>query len=114
MNQRLSLKALAEAVLARKGEPERESGTAWNTAQCDTNTPSCSPVSEARGRVGERGAYEALRKRISKANHWVELHEIISDAECAFVAGQLTSQDVDGLALECAQEAHTLPKHAPL
>jgi hypothetical protein len=114
MTQRQSLKALAEAVLARKGEPEREIGTGWNKAQCNTNIPSCSAVSEARGGTPEQGAYDALRRRIRRANDWGDLHEIISDAECAFAAGQLTGDDVDGLALECAQEAHTLPKHAPL
>lgn len=59
------------------------------------------------------GPLRALQERIGRAASWEDLPAVLADAQVCYVNGELTGEEVEGLATVCAQEAQALPEVAP-
>jgi hypothetical protein len=52
-------------------------------------------------------------ERIRRANDWQDLHAVLTDAQVAFVTGDVVGEDVERLASEADVRSHSLPEYSP-
>jgi hypothetical protein len=52
-------------------------------------------------------------RRITNARSWVDLYEVLGDAEVAYAEGELAGEEVETLAARCRRMANSLPEHTP-
>ena len=73
---------------------------------------SVTPSVDGAGHVTEESTLnlDAYSLRIVEAQSWDDLYAILTDAEVAYAAGELSGEEVEVLAAVCAQEANTLPE----
>jgi hypothetical protein len=50
-------------------------------------------------------------QRLGEAQSWDDLYGLLADAEVDYAAGELSGDEVEGLAVECARKSRRLPEH---
>jgi hypothetical protein len=89
-------------------------GDSWHVDRdfvvCTTCHPE-HPVSELRPELGRPQA-DRFRQRIARSASWDDLYVILTDAEIAYAAGELSAEDVDLLCDLCRVAHHQLPEHS--
>lgn len=117
MTAALSLKALAERVLARVAKVEHRGGTHPEQTPEGRNKkldPCSTPPARNSGAlpIESSPAIASFQRRLAGARDWVDLHLVLTDAEMAYVNGELAGVDVDSVAWEAAAYSHRLPPEA--